>query len=303
MPRGHQLIRQWCLLRRLGRPEGLAVEDAARETLSEVVALLVSRDLLDPLGAGPFAPTVASAFVKLRALLTPGALEVVDRMRALVSARAPGAKLHLGAPDHMQEIERALAEQRTLRLRYYSLSRDAETDREVDPYHLTYFNGGVYLVAFCHLRRDVRLFAVERIRAAAVLRDTFVVPESFDVEAYLRDAWGIVRGELVAVRAVFSPAMAPYIRERLWHPSQELRELAGGGLELRLRVADTGEVRRWLLGFGAEVEVLEPAALRAAMAGEAQRLAALLAGARKPPARAARVGTATRAARSSGRAR
>jgi predicted DNA-binding transcriptional regulator YafY len=339
--RGDQLVRQWCLLQRLGRSEGSSVEDGARElrcttrtvwrdlralqdagfpiyderdghrgvwkveekflvslpvplSLSEVVALLVSRDLLDPLGAGPFTPAVASALMKLRALLTPRALEVVDRMRASVGARAPGAKLGLAARDHTEQIERALAERRTLRLRYYSLSRDAETDRRIDPYHLTYFNGGAYLVAYCHLRREVRVFAVERIRSAAVLRETFVIPPDFDVQAYLRDAWGIVRGQLIAVRAAFSRAMAPYIRERLWHPSQEFRELAGGRLELRLRVADTGEVRRWLLGFGAEAEVLEPRALRETIAREAQRLAATLAGARKPPARAVERRTAAR---------
>jgi predicted DNA-binding transcriptional regulator YafY len=158
----------------------------------------------------------------------------------------------------------------------------------------------MYVVGYCHLRREIRVFAVERIRSAAVLRETFVVPPGFDVDAYLRDAWGIVRGELIAVRAVFSRAMAPYIRERLWHPSQELRELTGGRLELRLRIADTGEVRRWLLGFGAEAEVLEPVALRETIAREAQRLAATLADARKPPARA---GKQRPAPRSVGRAR
>jgi predicted DNA-binding transcriptional regulator YafY len=188
----------------------------------------------------------------------------------------------------MPEIGRALAEHRTLRVRYYSLSHDAETDRRIDPYHLTYFNGGAYLVAYCHLRHEVRVFAVERIRSAAVLRETFVVPPDFDVDAYLRDAWGIVRGQLITVRAVFSRAMAPYIRERLWHGSQAFRELSGGRLELRLRVADTGEVRRWLLGFGAEVEVLEPLALRESIAREARRLATALAAVRKPPARATR---------------
>jgi predicted DNA-binding transcriptional regulator YafY len=168
------------------------------------------------------------------------------------------------------------------------LSRDAETDRRVDPYHLTFFNGGLYLVGYCHLRREVRIFAVERIRAATALRDAFTKPVDFDAEAYLRGAWGIVRGDLVAVRVVFSRRAAPHIRGRLWHASQELRELAEGRLELRLLVADTLEVRRWLLGFGAEVEVLAPQALREAIRLEAERLVESLGPARKPPARAVR---------------
>lgn len=354
MPRGSQLARQWRLLQLLGRPQGLAVEDAAREigcavrtvwrdlqalqdagfpvyderegrrglwkvengfrdrlpvplSLPEIIALLVSGDLVGAGGAGPFAPAVASAYAKIRALLGPRALALVDRMRASVGARTVGARIRLGRGEHLAEVQRALAERRTLDVRYYSLSRDAETDRRVDPYYLTYFNGGLYLVGWCHLRREVRVFAVERIRTAHALRDTFEIPPDFDAEAYLRGAWGIVRGDLVAVRAVFSRAVAPHIRGRLWHPSQELRELAGGRLELRLRVADTLEVRRWLLGFGAEVEVLAPAALREAVRREAERLALMLA--RKPPARAEpagrreRVGAASGAAERHGAAR
>jgi predicted DNA-binding transcriptional regulator YafY len=226
---------------------------------------------------------VASALGKARALLTPRALALVDHMRATVGARFVGAKLQLGASRHVETIQRALAEGRALDLRYHSLSRDAETERRVDPYHLTYYGGGLYLVGHCHLRGDVRIFAVERIRAAAVLRQPFQRPAGFDPEAYLRGAWGIVRGDVVPVRAVFSRTAAPHVRDRLWHPSQRLRELPGGRLEVRLEVADTVEVRRWLLGFGAEAEVLEPLALREALRAEAERLARALAPRRRAP--------------------
>ena len=256
-------------------------------SLSEVVSLLVTRDLLEPGGAGPFGAGVASAFAKIEALLTPRALELVERMRRSVGARTVGAKLQLGAGEHLAAIHRALAERRTIRMRYYSLSRDAETDRRVDPYHVTFFGGGLYLVGHCHLRGDVRIFAVERVRALSLLPDTFAMPAAFDAETYLRGAWGIVRGNLVAVRAVFARSVAPHVRGRLWHASQELRELSGGRLEMRLTVADTLEVRRWFMGFGAGVEVLAPPALREAIRHEAAALVLALAPARKPPARAA----------------
>lgn len=244
-------------------------------SLPELVALLMRRDLLGPAGASPLGPAVASAFAKIRALLHPRAFELIDRMRATVGVRAPGAKLQAPAADYLPAIQSALVERRRLRLRYYSMSRAAETERRVDPYHLTYWNGGLYLIGHCHLRRDVRMFAVERIRGLERVEETFEVPPDFNPEDYLRSAWGMMRGDLVVVRVAFSGAVAPYIRERLWHPSQEIREVPGARLELTLRVADTLEVRRWLLGFGADAEVIEPASLREAIQREAERLVAM----------------------------
>ena len=125
----------------------------------------------------------------------------------------------------------------------------------------------------------MRIFAVERMRAVALLDDTFTVPADFDAEAYLADAWGLVRGDRVTVRILFAASVAPYIRERLWHRSQTFRDRPGGRLELTLEVADTIEIRRWVLGFGGDAEVLEPASLRDAIRREAERLTAVLASA------------------------
>jgi len=78
-------------------------------------------------------------------------------------------------------------------------------------------------------------------------------------------------------------SIARYIRERLWHPSQRFHELRDGRLELSLRVADTLEVRRWILGYGALAEVVEPAMLRDALRRDAEALAQKLAPIRMPP--------------------
>src|SRR5207247_3371058 len=183
---------------------------------------------------------------------------------------------------HLPTIPTALAERRTLRTRYYSASRDSEDLREVDPYHLTLHNGGLYLVGHCHLRDAVRIFAVERMRTVELTRTRFDVPASFDAEKYLAGAWGILRGDLVTVRVVFARGLARYIRERVWHPSQKLRDLPDGRLEMTLQVADTLEVRRWILGYGVEAEVVEPQTLRATLRDGAEALAAKLAGEHAP---------------------
>ena len=331
MARGNQLTRQWRLLQLLDRPEGVAVEDAARDlgcvvrtiwrdlgvlqaagfpiydeaqaagrrsvwrirdefkrrlplklSLSELAALVMSRELLAPVGVDGLATSVGAAFDKITGMLSKDALALLAQMRDTIGVRTGGAKLQGPAAEHLRVIEAALVERRRLRLRYYSMSRDEVTDRRVDPYHLTFHDGGYYLVARCHTREAVRIFAVERIREVEPQAARFQRPADFDVDKYFSGAWGIIRGDVVTVKVVFARIVARYIKDRLWHPTQRLRELDGGRVELTIRVADTLEVRRWILGFGPEGIVKEPAALRDALRREAEALARRLAPTRMP---------------------
>ncbi|MGH8695310.1 MAG: helix-turn-helix transcriptional regulator [Burkholderiales bacterium] len=269
--------------------DGFKAKLPLKLTLSEVAALVMSREFLAPLGASLLGPAVATAFEKIGGVLSRDAVGLLERMREIIGVRAVGAKLQLPAAEHLPAIQTGLLERRSLRMRYYSFQRDAETERDVDPYHLTHFNGGLYLVGYCHLREAVRVFAVERIRAVDVLRRRFEIPAGFDAKEYLDKAWGILQGDLTPVRVIFSKKAARYVREHLWHPSQRFRDLVDGRLEMRLRVADTLEVRRWILGYGIEAEVLEPGELREALRREAEGLAAALVPPRRPLARADRL--------------
>ena len=255
-------------------------------SLAETAALIMSRDLLRPAGTGALGAAVTSAFDKIGRVLSRDALRLLDQMRETV-----GAKLQAPTAEHVALIQKALLERRRLDMRYYSMSRDEENCRQVDPYHLTVFDGGFYLVGYCHWRKTERIFAIERIREVRVLATRFAVRPGFNAKEYLKNLWGIVKGEAVVVKATFSHSVARYVRNHLWHPSQQFHELPDGRLELTMRVADTLEVRRWLLGYGPAVEVHEPKALRESLRGEAEALARKLAPERKPlatsPARSA----------------
>lgn len=269
-------------------------------TLAELAALLMSRELLAPLGVSVLGPAVSSAFEKIAGVLSRDAVALIDAMRETVGVRNLGAKLQGPAADLVPVLQESLASRRTLRVRYHSLHRQQESDRDIDPYHLTYHAGGLYLVGYCHVRKGVRVFAVERFRFAQATRRRFSVQAGFDPKAYLDRAWGVVQGDLVTVKVLFSARAARYVEERLWHPSQTLRRLSDDRLEMTLRVADTLEVRRWILGYGVDAEVQAPAALREALRLEAERLAGLLAPGRRPLAPARRPAAASSTRRSSG---
>jgi predicted DNA-binding transcriptional regulator YafY len=158
-----------------------------------------------------------------------------------------------------------------VQLRYFSASRNTTTRREVDPYRLWYADGSLYLAAHCHLRKSVRLFAVQRIRSCTQTDHAFQLPLHFDLEAYVQDALRVMRGSPVTVELLFDKATSAWAKDRTWHPSQEA-VITGGRLRLTLKVAATPELVGWILSFGAGVQVLRPPELKAAIRTAADRI-------------------------------
>ncbi|MCC6996187.1 MAG: transcriptional regulator [Deltaproteobacteria bacterium] len=186
----------------------------------------------------------------------------------------------------LQGLLKGMDERRTVQARYFSAGRGEETVRELDPYVFHYDASleALYLIAYCHLRRALRIFAVHRFREVTQGTRGFQRPPGFDVRKFLAGAFRVYRGEQAAeVRLRFSAAVAPRIAERTWHGSQKLRRLAGGAVELELTLDGLEEITAFVLSHGPDVEVLAPATL-AARVKELHLRAAL--GGRKP-ARAA----------------
>jgi predicted DNA-binding transcriptional regulator YafY len=116
-----------------------------------------------------------------------------------------------------------------------------------------------YVTGWCQLRGEPRWFRVDRIQEIKLLEERFVVDPTFDREAHLESAFqhevgGIPQG----ISIWFDPATAPYIRERSWHPTQQIEEHADGSLTLRLVVRGLNEVKRWVLFYGKGAVVRDP---------------------------------------------
>lgn len=169
-------------------------------------------------------------------------------------------------------ITQAIDKTCTAQIRYFSASRTTTSRREVDPYRLWYAGGGLYLIAYCHLRKDVRLFAVERIRSITLTDHPYQMPLGFDVEEYVQDALMIMRGRRIDVELLFSKKVAAWVKDKLWHSSQETVPMKDGRLRMTLKVADTDELVGWILSFGSQVRVVRPDALEQRVREEAKRV-------------------------------
>jgi predicted DNA-binding transcriptional regulator YafY len=240
---------------------------------SELMALVFSRDLLRPLQGTHIHAALDSALSKASAALPPSGLDFVRQMRGFLSVRFGPHKTYRAHRQVIDRVSRAIADRRTVQIRYLSASTGKTGRREVDPYHLWYAAGGLYLIGHCHRRRDTRMFAVERIRALTITDHPYQLPLGFDVEAYVQDALVVMRGPQIAVEVVLDRPTAAWARDRIWHPSQQLAPLRDGRLRMTLRVADSRELVGWILSFGRGARVVRPIELRERVRGEALALA------------------------------
>ena len=127
---------------------------------------------------------------------------------------------------------------------------------------------GLYLIGLCHLRNAVRTFAVDRIRSCSVLNERFPPPEDFNMDDYLQTAFRIMTGDPETITVRFASEVSHVVRERIWHPTQEIREETDGSLVVTLQVPINHEITSWILGFGSTAQVLQPEVLRTRILGE-----------------------------------
>jgi predicted DNA-binding transcriptional regulator YafY len=252
--------------------EGFSNIPALGFSATELMALTFSRNLLKPLDGTEIQASLNSALNKVAAALPPQGHEYVRGMEQIFSVGLGPHKSYRQHKNTIDTISQAIDKRRTAQMRYYSASRDQTSRREVDPYHLWFAGGGLYLIAYCRLRKDVRLFAVERIRSITLTDHPYQMPLGFNVQEYVQDALNVMRGRRIEVELLFSKKAAAWVRDKTWHPSQETTSLKDGRLKMTLKVADNDELVGWILSFGGQVKVLRPEALRERVKAEAHTI-------------------------------
>lgn len=174
------------------------------------------------------------------------------------------------------DLHHAIASSKRVWMRYYTASRDEHTERVVHPYHLSNVRGDWYLIAYDELRQGIRNFAVGRIEEWIVHSETFKRDPGFSVGKYMASGFQAEHGgEIVDVIIRFAPQAARYVREKRWHDTQEIQEQGDGGLVLKFQTSGLGEVKRWVLQYGGEAEVIAPENLRVACRTEISVMASI----------------------------
>ena len=254
---------------------GLATDEflpPLKLTQDEAMAVVLSARLMVRY-ADKYDPDLASAFEKLEEVLPRALAEHVARTLDVLSRHPRDERFS----RHVHLLTKAWAERRIVALDYEPAHYGPESaprSARVRPYLIepSLQTHALYLIGFDETRDAIRTFKIERIRDVSLTPDPFPPPEAGVIEGMFGRAWDIIADqEPVEVVLRFSPAVATRVREARWHPSEVVAEEADGSLSWRATVAGTIEIRLWILSWGADVEVLEPSALRDDVAATMER--------------------------------
>jgi predicted DNA-binding transcriptional regulator YafY len=242
---------------------------------SEIHALLMMQQLLEEVQPGLLGPHIAPLQTRLQSLLgsvggQPDApTEIAKRVRIL-HAQKRRAELR-----HFELIASTLLKRRRLKIHHFNRGRNEDSEREISPQRLVHYRDNWYLDAWCHLRQDLRSFAVDAIRSAEILDIAADEIAETELNRVLAAGYGIFSGsETEWAKLKFQPEQARWVMEEQWHPQQRTTLEADGSLLLELPYANPTELIMDVLRHGCGVEVLGPESLRTAVKLELKAAAA-----------------------------
>jgi len=234
-------------------------------TEGEIVALFVAQKALQQYRGTPFEAPLRAAFHKIGDGLKDRITFSWSDLDAAISFRSAGQSM--ADLEVFELLSHAVLNSAEVEFRYRKLRSAAAETRRARPYHLGCVDNQWYLFGFDLDRQQLRTFALPRIHEPRRTGARFRRPANFSIGKFLDSSFGIFQGNgRITVRVRFQPFAAQLVRERIWHHSQRIKELRDGGLELHLQLGSLEEIERWILSWGDQAEVLEPAKLRQRLA-------------------------------------
>ena len=226
----------------------------------ELEALLSAKEILGDVQPGLLETELQTLQQRITRLLADKGVDQPTQEQRVHIVRQGGREVGRAL---FRDVLAALAARRRLDIEYHARGTGESTRRVVSPQRLTRYRDNWYLDAWCHLRKGLRSFALERISVIENSEDTAKEIDAKELNAHYASAYGIFGGparDQAILR--FSAERARWVADEQWHPDQEGEWLSDGRYELRIPVGDPSELIMDVLRYGADVEVVAPASLR-----------------------------------------
>jgi predicted DNA-binding transcriptional regulator YafY len=249
---------------------------------SEIHALLTMQHLLATLDQGGLlGPHIQPLMARLNGLLSTAdnTVEEVRKRVRIIGVGARHMQLH-----HFEQVGSALLRRKRLFITYRARGTKQTTEREISPQRLVHYRENWYLDAWCHLRRELRSFAVDAILRAEILETAAKNLSEKTLDEVLGTGYGIFSGKKVQwAKLKFTAQRACWVAFEQWHPRQKSKFDSDGNYLLEIPYSDDRELVMDILKHGPEVEVLAPQKLRERVVEALREAAGLYAPAPKEP--------------------
>lgn len=251
------------------RPVGSRLDLSPKEILA--VRLALTAGALNK--SSLFSEHTHSAWKKIESALTTDDLRAVQNSIRRHSVYTPILTESDPSTEVTDCIANAVERNRRLSILYRSMQSGETKTLVVDPYALVFRRHNWYIIAHSHSHSRTVQLKLARALEAKETGEVFQVPADFSVDSFYAKSWEMwTGGDEKLVRIRFSPKAAPMIRESKRHPTQELEDTPDGGVILSARISGIVEIGFWVLSWGADAEVLEPAELRTSIKETARKM-------------------------------
>jgi predicted DNA-binding transcriptional regulator YafY len=229
-------------------------------TSSEIYALLMIDSLASHIAPGLLTEHLQPLISRITVALSAADDHPAD-IRSRVQILASASRRRDAA--HFENVAKATVRRNRLEILYFTKSRNERSTRIVSPQRLVHYKENWYLVAWCHRSDGMRVFALDSVEDARVLKPSAVEVSKATVDAMVGKDFGIYSGgRRKWAKLWFSALQARWVENEVWHPEQKANVQEDGSLILKVPYSDQRELMLEVLKFGPEVEVLEPPELR-----------------------------------------
>jgi predicted DNA-binding transcriptional regulator YafY len=227
----------------------------------ETTALVLMQHLLSSLDKGGLIePHIAPLTSIIDGILGRGNTPDKELRKRL---KVFGMSARKGSIESFEEVGSALLKRKRLQMTYYARGTNISTEREISPQRLIFYRDNWYLDAYCHLRKDLRSFALDGISKALINNTKADEISEKELQEHFAESYGIFSGKASQrAKLKFSPEKARWVSSETWHGQQVGGFDKEGNYLLEFDYNQDPELVMDILKYGSGVEVLAPASLR-----------------------------------------
>ncbi len=254
-------------------------------SVTEMLSIYLGQKLLAPLAGTEFGEGINSLLEKIKATLLSRALSHFAELDETLLVKTHVFNDYSAHDKKIRLLNKAIHEYTVVNLTYKSQSKQKPYQTRCHPYGMVYFDGDLYCIGFMEVYSEIRTLKLTRILSAELTADSFRRPKDFSLKAHTQNSLGIFStpGPTQTIKVQLQDWAANSVRESIHHPSQKIIEDNGSNVTVQFELANTTELKRWLLGFGAHACVLSPQTLATEIAREIKRMAECYPSPRKKP--------------------